>query len=248
MRADKITRVAQSAEGNARDVRHWKRRGAPLALTVLELALQQYERIGSHVGVEQCAVPVISFAAVKHQPIAHRGERLDGAWKKLREQRLRANVALPVRDGRAAAPTNSRRELRGGLGDESALVPRAVEFELAWLTLAIAARDRRSPIAVRHGERRQSAIGAIDMQPQPFLPRNGGQAGKRVNGAGQTVPAVATMAIGVRPAARSSSIAACRTSTPIRKDSSTGISPRLSRPMPKSATALGIDMCTSAAA
>ena len=50
MRVDKITRVAQSAEGKARDVRHWKRRGAPLALTVLELALQQYERIGSHVG------------------------------------------------------------------------------------------------------------------------------------------------------------------------------------------------------
>ena len=119
MRVDKITRVAQSAEGKARDVRHWKRRGAPLALTVLELALQQYERIGSHVGVEQCAVPVISFAAVKHQPIAHRGERLDGAWKKLREQGLRANVALPVRDGRAAAPTNSRRELRGGLGDRA---------------------------------------------------------------------------------------------------------------------------------
>src|SRR5271166_1812866 len=64
------------------------------ALTVLELALQQYERIGSHVGVEQCAVPVVSFAAVKHQPIAHRGERLDGAWEKLREQGLRANVAL----------------------------------------------------------------------------------------------------------------------------------------------------------
>ena len=28
MRADKITRVAQSAEGKERDVRHWKRRGA----------------------------------------------------------------------------------------------------------------------------------------------------------------------------------------------------------------------------
>src|SRR5271166_7097211 len=39
-------------------------------LTVLELALQQYERIGSHVGVQQRAVPVVSFAAVKHQPIA----------------------------------------------------------------------------------------------------------------------------------------------------------------------------------
>src|SRR5271165_4710251 len=64
------------------------------ALTVLELALQQYERIGSRVGVEECAVPVVSFAAVKHQPIAHRGERLDGAWEKLREQGLRANVAL----------------------------------------------------------------------------------------------------------------------------------------------------------
>src|SRR5208283_5331561 len=62
------------------------------ALTVLELALQQYERIGSHVGVEQCAVPVVSFAAVEHQPIAHRGKRLNGAREKLCEQDLRANV------------------------------------------------------------------------------------------------------------------------------------------------------------
>ena len=61
---------------------------------MLELVLQQYERIGSHVGVKQCAVPVVPFAAVKHQPIAHRGERLTGAWEKLREQDLRANVAL----------------------------------------------------------------------------------------------------------------------------------------------------------
>src|SRR5271166_253418 len=64
------------------------------ALTVLELALQQHERIGGHVGVKQRAVPVVSFAAVKHQPIAHRGERLTGAWEKLREQDLGANVAL----------------------------------------------------------------------------------------------------------------------------------------------------------
>jgi hypothetical protein len=64
------------------------------ALTVLELALQQHERIGSHVGVKQCAVPVVSFAAVKHQPVAHRGKRLTGAWETLREQDLRANVAL----------------------------------------------------------------------------------------------------------------------------------------------------------
>jgi hypothetical protein len=35
---------------------------------VLELALQQYERIGSHMGVKQRAVPVVSFAAVEHQP------------------------------------------------------------------------------------------------------------------------------------------------------------------------------------
>src|SRR5271166_5644815 len=63
-------------------------------LTVLELALQQYERIGSHVGVQQRAVPVVSFAAVEHQPIAHRGERLAGAWEKLGEQDLRANVTL----------------------------------------------------------------------------------------------------------------------------------------------------------
>ena len=61
---------------------------------MLELALQQYERIGGHVGVKQRAVPVVSLAAVKHQPIAHRGKRLDGAWEKLREQDLRANVAL----------------------------------------------------------------------------------------------------------------------------------------------------------
>src|SRR5208283_4931228 len=39
-------------------------------------------------------VPVVSFAAVEHQPIAHRGKRLAGAWEKLREQDLRANVAL----------------------------------------------------------------------------------------------------------------------------------------------------------
>jgi hypothetical protein len=32
---------------------------------VLELVLQQDERIGSHVGVKQCAVPVVSFAAVE---------------------------------------------------------------------------------------------------------------------------------------------------------------------------------------
>jgi hypothetical protein len=38
---------------------------------MLEWALQQYERIRSHIGVKQCAVPVISFAAVEHQPIAH---------------------------------------------------------------------------------------------------------------------------------------------------------------------------------
>src|SRR5271166_3648769 len=63
-------------------------------LTVLELALEQYERIGGHVGVQQRAVPVVSFAAVERQPIAHRGERLGGAWEKLGEQDLRANVAL----------------------------------------------------------------------------------------------------------------------------------------------------------
>ena len=61
---------------------------------MLELVLQQYEGIGSHVGVKQRAVPIISFAAVEHQPIAHRGQRLSGAWEKLREPDLRANVAL----------------------------------------------------------------------------------------------------------------------------------------------------------
>jgi hypothetical protein len=33
---------------------------------MLELVLHQYERIGSHVGVKQCTVPVVSFAAVEH--------------------------------------------------------------------------------------------------------------------------------------------------------------------------------------
>ena len=40
----------------------------------------------------------------------------------------------------------SRRELRGSLGDEFALVSRAVEFELARLTLALGARDCCGPI------------------------------------------------------------------------------------------------------
>src|SRR6516165_10019419 len=74
------------------------------ALTVLELALEQDERIGRHVGVQQRAVPVVSFAAVERQPIAHRGKRLRGAWEKLGEQDLRANVPL-LRVG-ALAPRN----------------------------------------------------------------------------------------------------------------------------------------------
>jgi hypothetical protein len=37
----------------------------PVDLTVLESVLHQYERISSHIGVKQCAVPVISFAAVE---------------------------------------------------------------------------------------------------------------------------------------------------------------------------------------
>ena len=61
---------------------------------MLEFVLQQYERISSHVGVKQCAVPVVPFAAVEHQPIAHRGKRPTGAWEKLCEQDLRANVPL----------------------------------------------------------------------------------------------------------------------------------------------------------
>jgi DNA topoisomerase III len=61
---------------------------------VLELVLHQYQRIRSHVGVKQRAVPVISFAAVQRQPIGHRGKRLAGAREKLSEQHLRANVAL----------------------------------------------------------------------------------------------------------------------------------------------------------
>src|SRR6202050_3219681 len=39
-------------------------------------------------------VPIVPFAAVEHQPIGHRGKRLAGAWEKLCEQDLRANVAL----------------------------------------------------------------------------------------------------------------------------------------------------------
>ena len=74
-------------------------------LTVLELVFKQYERIGSHVGVEQCAVPVVPFAAVEHQPIAHGGKRLTGAREKLHEQDLRANVA-PLRR-RRSRPTRS---------------------------------------------------------------------------------------------------------------------------------------------
>ncbi len=40
-------------------------------LTVLELALQQYECIGSHVGVKQGTVPVVSFAAVGDTSRSH---------------------------------------------------------------------------------------------------------------------------------------------------------------------------------
>ena len=39
-------------------------------------------------------MPVVSFAAVEHQPIAHRGKRHTGAREKLCEQDLRANVPL----------------------------------------------------------------------------------------------------------------------------------------------------------
>ena len=74
------------------------------ALTMLEWALQQYERIGSHVSVKQCAVAIVSFTAVKHQPIAHRRKRLTGAREKLREQDLRANV--PLFSVGALAPLN----------------------------------------------------------------------------------------------------------------------------------------------
>jgi hypothetical protein len=63
-------------------------------LAMFEWALQQYERIGSHVGAKQCAMAVVSSTVVKHQPIAHLGERLAGACEKLREQGLCANVAL----------------------------------------------------------------------------------------------------------------------------------------------------------
>ena len=73
--------------------------------------LQRDERVGSHVGVEQCAVPVVSFASVENQPIAHRGKRLPGAPEKLREQSLRTDVT-PFNIG-AVAPRDhlSPREL-----------------------------------------------------------------------------------------------------------------------------------------
>jgi SRSO17 transposase len=39
---------------------------------VLVLVLHQYERICSHVGVKQCAAPIISFAAIEHQPMGEK--------------------------------------------------------------------------------------------------------------------------------------------------------------------------------
>ena len=54
-----------------------------------------------------------------------------------------------------------------------------------------------------------------------------------------TVPAVATMAMGFRPALRSAAMAYTSASIRIRKSSSTGIRRRLSRPMPSKAMALG---------
>ena len=39
-------------------------------------------------------MPVVSLAAVEHQPIAHRGKRLNGPREKLGEQDLRANAPL----------------------------------------------------------------------------------------------------------------------------------------------------------
>ena len=59
---------------------------------MLESTLQQYERVGSHVGVKQCAVAVVSFTAVQHQSIAHRSQRFYCSWEKLREQDLCANI------------------------------------------------------------------------------------------------------------------------------------------------------------
>jgi hypothetical protein len=61
---------------------------------MLEYALQQYERVGSHVGVKQCAMPVVSFTAVEQQPIAHLVKRLTSAGEKLCEQDPGANVTL----------------------------------------------------------------------------------------------------------------------------------------------------------
>src|ERR1700683_2221889 len=46
-------------------------------------------------GVKQRAVPVVSFAAVEHQPIAHRGQRFNGSREKLCEQDLCANIPAP---------------------------------------------------------------------------------------------------------------------------------------------------------
>ena len=60
-----------------------------------------------------------------------------------------------------------------------------------------------------------------------------------------TVPALATTAIGVLPAAASSTIAERSASVFILKRSSTEMSRRFSRPSPSSATDLGTDMCNS---
>jgi hypothetical protein len=86
---------------------------------MLELVLYQHERICCHVGVKQCTVPVISFAAVEHQPIAHRGKRLAGSREKLREQNLRANV--PLFSVGALAPLNHL-----GAGNACTQKPRAL--------------------------------------------------------------------------------------------------------------------------
>ena len=53
--------------------------------------LQQDQRVGRHVRVEQRAMPIIPLAGVERQPVTHRGERLRAAGKDLREQTLRAD-------------------------------------------------------------------------------------------------------------------------------------------------------------
>jgi ATP-dependent DNA ligase len=67
---------------------------------MLGLALHQYERIGSHVGVKQCAVPVIPFTAVMSQ------KTLATLHKRLQPPAIKKMplAAPPPRDNRFSRP------------------------------------------------------------------------------------------------------------------------------------------------